>query len=179
MPVGSLFDNVLKKAAAFGKNIVSNIDVQGGMKGMNQDKFLHKLDNLMTAESVFDTGAKAAAEAGTAVPAKLIEARAIANTKRMAMEQNWGKIEAGSKSWDQGLREAYTGDGLKPEQVESKMKSVVGGYFNAGTKAQKITRRTAGVAAYAGVNLMGRAINGGTATTNNKGESDIAGIPMF
>lgn len=52
-------------------------------------------------------------------------------------------------------------------------------FWDGASASQRVTRIGAGVAGYAGVNMVGRALNGGTATRNNKGERDIAGIPFI
>jgi hypothetical protein len=59
-------------------------------------------------------------------------------------------------AWD-AVKNYYAGEGLKTGLV----------------------RGGATVGAYAGVNLAGRALTGGDAYHNNKGERDIAGVPFF
>lgn len=58
-------------------------------------------------------------------------------------------------------------------------KSLTGGYFLGGSTTRNASRIGLASAAYAGVNITGRKISGGSIGKNNKGEKDIAGIPFI
>lgn len=88
------------------------------------------------------------------------------NTKRAAAIADGGKTR--NKEFSEALKKPAKdlGKGVKD-------------YYTTGTAGRKATRIGATVGAY-GVAAVGtRYMTGGTATTNNRGERDIAGIPFL
>lgn len=109
------------------------------------------LDPLAAFEKNYDRYAKAA-DAGKYYKNTMVQSGL--NMKRMGLQTD---------DIQRGMRTADTLNGMQT--------------MFSGTEGKK--RLAAVGAAYAGVNVAGRYISGGTLTRNNDGERDIAGIPFI
>lgn len=149
------------------------MSIDGGIQGMHTDILSKKFDNLDIA---YKNATKAIKEAGPEASEDLIRSRDIAKSK----------IDAFRKDMSAGLGPAemhanvLSRDGFGESEIGKRMaKDLLKEYYVGGTKERNVTRISASVGAYAGVNVGMRSLTGGSIGYNNKGERDIAGIPIF
>lgn len=155
-------------ASDWGKKIVSNLSVDGGIEGLSKN----------VIKNVYATTSEAA---------KIAESAGVDSGVKSAMNGMYsaassarGNVASGTKTGKQALVDMYEQAGRSRAGARSAAAFSVGKeYLTGGTRTQNITRAGAAAGAYMGVNLAGRALTGGSLGYNRKGERDIAGIPLF
>lgn len=91
-----------------------------------------------------------------------------------------GKLsKAGYENVAAQQREAYLGQIRNRTDARNGMIDEAKHYFTGGDFTQNAARIGAATAAYGGVAVGTRYLSGGSATTNNQGRRDIAGIPFI
>ena len=201
----SVVANSLEALLKGGKKIVSNVSVDGGFKGILDNMAIKERDSIRMAMNTMKKAAVNGVGEGMSDLSNQRKAlNNIVNKKGFratfnAMAENRESMARQAKNITSGgglggAVKAYSANdiekgmqvlnnGLKAGKSSASFATKAGlakdmamEYYRGGTKAQNITR---GLVTYAGVNAAGRAISGGSLTRNNKGERDIAGIPMF
>ena len=167
MGTKEFFKTAGKGVVGVGKKIFSNLSVDGGIEGLSGKSFQRMTENIKTAANI--------AAKGPAIDG--IDDVIKQRIAQMDILKN--SVDFGTMSAREALTAAYKTGGYGKLSGAMAFGGNAKSYFTEGTTAQKVTRGVAAVTAYAGVNVAGRAINGGSLTRNNKGERDIAGIPMF
>ena len=164
-------------AGDWGKKVASNLSVEGGIEGLSKTNLMKKGVSIRAA----DEAAKiAVSKAGREVSEEILETAGKTASARKSYNSAVRIANLGVISYAEAGRLQHVANGAG--DMSSTLlsgKDLAKEYFTGGTKTQNYTRRAAAAGAYMGVNIAGRAVTGGSLGYNNKGERDIAGIPMI
>lgn len=180
MGLGKVIDGAIDLTKSWGRALNSNGTVERKIARDITDS--KRVSRVMGEFAKGATGAEAAA-------AEEIMKNAGARTKNAkgayretkAMDSSRNKVKA-YRDLNRGNINGGAGGATKMQTFGSDVKTAAGltkEYFTGGSAAQNLTRMGTVGGAYMGVNLAGRGLTGGSLTKNNKGESDIAGIPFL
>ena len=177
MQAGKIIREAVDKTMQFGRKIGSNLSVDGGIKGLQTDLLTKQYRSLDDAYKVAtDAFEKGRGKVGKEAMEDLLRNKNKAYSRKISLEDD---LTSGISSMDAHAKE-LSRMGYGDSTIGLQMgKGLAKEYFTGGSRGQNATRIGAAAGAYMGVNVAGRKLSGGSVGYNNKGERDIAGIPML
>ena len=174
----SLTDKAIEKAKREGNEeivnaIYGNINNDGKYSGAKGEKIKNKLNNfasnninLSNYESEIDKLLKKHKRDLNKETDINEMSSALKDMYKSIIDDNSVPIDAGVNSYNN-------------KDILNKGLSLTKTYFSSKDKKTKLIRGATVAGVYAGLNIGGRVLTGGSLTANNSGEKDIAGIPFI